>query len=263
MPARVVSSAASSRESTGVARRVAVASTSRLIKSEALIGKDDVKGKRVADKVRKEDGSDAKGELVLSAIKSPKSCSRSTVNNLATLLGTSLSELEICNSAASTSKIKLNGKQSSASLRQSSTISNGSTTNALSETKRVHLAKLVVNAVIASLNDLIWSGWKHDVSKENTTERGSSRSTSASSSSTKALAMPAKKSVKTTPTPAGTTVTETNITCIFDCARVAVHFLILEEKKASMPKVKEHELEFIMSSIVRKIVAMDLVSYRE
>lgn len=269
MPVRTISSTGTARGTTTIPKKAAstqVEGKGRPISNKLAQGKN-VGNPSDNGKSSKGVASRAKEEAIIDAIKIPTSCNTAVVEGLASLLGMPTFKSDCILSIASSSKTKVTSTGVSAPLQAKRNGFIESPFTELSDVKRIHLAKLVVNAVIASLNDLIGLGWKMETSDEKSLESQfsghmsastTSKTSSATSSSTCSRSIKVSKVL-----PRTATVTELNVTSIFECAPLAVQFLRSAAAKGSLSNMKELELDFILISIIRKVVAMDMVSERE
>lgn len=201
-------------------------------------------------------------ELV-DATKSPARCSTSISNALARLLGHPLS-------------LQKAPAQQGESRRQEKP------TEHLSEYKKIRLAKLVVNGVLGSLNELIKDGWHVDdflkgnalsrpssvSSSSRSSPAPSSRSLQTGSSSRTSSRAPTSQTLATSSkeqaTSKGGQVTLANAHALFDCYRTATRFLLEVKESSSVQteatKQAGTEIESVMISIVSKLVAIGLLA---
>ncbi|UZJ52161.1 hypothetical protein CBS101457_001481 [Exobasidium rhododendri] len=214
-----------------------------------------------------------KYEAIVASIKSPRTCKRDTVDSFLSVLGLSASHLGLhvaSPSFPSGSKSEVSFKATSASNRQTQPISENNTyqkaisSPSFSDPKRIYLAKQVVNAVIVTLNDLVSKGWNSKGESELHKTNASSRSNSRAGSSRSSTTASSKRTGKSVTNPSSHSssesdeITESQITAIFECSRIAIYFLQLSDEIEGTQSTKDFELYSIRSSIIRKMLALNL-----
>lgn len=204
----------------------------------------------------------SQADVILTAISSQSSCSKLTIAAL-------LSHLEVSNDVLRLpglglgEKGKLGATGSAQPVRQPLKTKEIPSEPSFSA-ERIHFAKQVVNATITSLNEVLSAGWKSSTPTTLVLEVASARpaSTSSRASSTvSARKTELSRNASATRAPSPSSRTEGNINAIFGCARIAIHYLCEAQKGSHLKAGKELELQNIMSSLVRKMISMDLVSF--
>lgn len=209
---------------------------------------------------RPEDSSDAKtkgskdlsSSHVLECLASPIQCVEATIRQTLQILRTSEEELGFSDEKHVQSSAPL--LKSTKSLRTSKDVAPSPSRNTedaqdAQNAKAVHFAKQVVNATISSLNNLMTSGWS--ASSSLSSQMDSRHVTSFSATKTKDESLSAGPSRTKSSAPSSLSISRQNVSNIFTCFRIAIHFLYQHSTKLT-------ELQSIIVSVLRKAVALEL-----
>lgn len=225
------------------------------------------------------------GTSLLSSLSSAARCKPEIAQAMLFVLDTSLNDLKLTLLYQPKSKSTSSDKAAQRGKTDTGGQASGATPRAkqTSDRRAIIFAKQVVNAIIAAFNDLVTSGWKSprgegsSSSVQSTPSPASSRPASSSSSSiSRTTARTVQSGVrrgvqisamtsKSHPASSGDTaepLTVSKVTILFDCFRIAIRFLLLVDDRGATSDGchPSTEVDAIVVSVIRKVIALELVS---